>query len=338
MHELSKLEVTIDELYEKHPGASFFIRGDANASPAQRLGNKRDSLFKYFCDSLSFLSSEVGHPTYHHFIGNTSSSIDVILQQSPSQSIPQEIVTEVLCSKSCANVDFKHDIILSAFHLPYSETEKLSQQNVIAPEVPNNKHKIVWSESGIAAYRTLISSTLTNIQANWKNPSSVAFSVALQATNEALTAAAKATNKIVDLTNESQLKQTSLHPDIIASNKNKHEAHKFWHNTSENPDTTEENKEKAKQFFVEARKMHRQVCRRHEAISFINRDKDLDTILTQNPQAASKALRSHKATASSKISELKVNNNIAFARGGAHLPIAHALRLLFLDEIEIEKK
>ena len=29
---------------------------------------------------------------------------------------------------------------------------------------------------------------------------------------------------------------------------------------------------------------------------------------------------------------------IAFARGGAHLPIAHALRLLFLDEIEIEKK
>ena len=33
------------------------------------------------------------------------------------------------------------------------------------------------------------------------------------------------------------------------------------------------------------------------------------------------------------------NNNIAFARGGAHLPIAHALRLLSTqDEIEIEKK
>jgi len=30
--------------------------------------------------------------------------------------------------------------------------------------------------------------------------------------------------------------------------------------------------------------------------------------------------------------------NIAFARGGAHLPIAHAFRLLFLGEIEIEKK
>ena len=33
-----------------------------------------------------------------------------------------------------------------------------------------------------------------------------------------------------------------------------------------------------------------------------------------------------------------IESNIAFARGGAHLPIAHALRLLFLDEIEIEKK
>ena len=33
------------------------------------------------------------------------------------------------------------------------------------------------------------------------------------------------------------------------------------------------------------------------------------------------------------------NINIAFARGGAHLPIAHALRLLSTqDEIEIEKK
>ena len=34
---------------------------------------------------------------------------------------------------------------------------------------------------------------------------------------------------------------------------------------------------------------------------------------------------------------LEIWRNIAFARGGAHLPIAHALRLL-LDEIEIEKK
>ena len=37
--------------------------------------------------------------------------------------------------------------------------------------------------------------------------------------------------------------------------------------------------------------------------------------------------------------QLEIKINIVFARGGAHLPIAHALRLLSTkDEIEIEKK
>ena len=40
----------------------------------------------------------------------------------------------------------------------------------------------------------------------------------------------------------------------------------------------------------------------------------------------------------SKTAIQLILKNIAFARGGAHLPIANALRLLFLDEIEIEKK
>ena len=31
-------------------------------------------------------------------------------------------------------------------------------------------------------------------------------------------------------------------------------------------------------------------------------------------------------------------DNIAFARGGDHLPITHAVRLLSTNEIEIEKK
>ena len=40
-----------------------------------------------------------------------------------------------------------------------------------------------------------------------------------------------------------------------------------------------------------------------------------------------------------KLNSKKKKKDIAFARGGAHLPIAHALRLLSTqDEIEIEKK
>ena len=82
VEELSNLEVAIEELTEKYPSASFFIRGDANSSVHPRSGNKRDFLFSFFCDKLGLKSSEIGHPTYHHFIGHTSSSIDVILQKN----------------------------------------------------------------------------------------------------------------------------------------------------------------------------------------------------------------------------------------------------------------
>ena len=43
-------------------------------------------------------------------------------------------------------------------------------------------------------------------------------------------------------------------------------------------------------------------------------------------------------TALKCLKTMKLLKDIAFARGGAHLPIAQALRLLFLGEIEIEKK
>ena len=60
----------------------------------------------------------------------------------------------------------------------------------------------------------------------------------------------------------------------------------------------------------ETKEKLRQISGRHQAISSIRRDKVLDTILTNNPQEASKALRSHKSTVSAKISELKVNDKI----------------------------
>ena len=44
VQELSKLENTIDELTEKFPNATIFIRGDANSSLTIRPGNKRDIL------------------------------------------------------------------------------------------------------------------------------------------------------------------------------------------------------------------------------------------------------------------------------------------------------
>ena len=154
VHELSLLEATIEELSGKHPSAAIFIRGDANASLSLRPGNKRDTLFSYFCKKLSFIPSSIPHPTYHHFVGNTSSSIDVLLQRSPS-SVNQESVLNIICSKTNPNVDSKHDIILSSFQLPYKPYTKPNLERR-APEILNTKHRIIWSETGIEAYRDLL--------------------------------------------------------------------------------------------------------------------------------------------------------------------------------------
>ena len=203
------------------------------------------------------------------------------------------------------------DVIFSSFSLPFSETENSDEKNIVAPKVQNTKHRIKWTETGIASYRDILIPTLATIQENWKNSSTpVSFSVALQATNEALTAAAKATNKSVDLTKDAKLKKTILPPEIVECQKEKHKAHKHWTITCEDPSSTDQMKSQAKQQFVEARKKLRQISRRQQAISSIERDEVLDSILTDNPQAASRALRSHKSTVSTKISELKVNDKI----------------------------
>ena len=210
VHELSLMEATIDDLLDKHPTATVFIRGDANACFTLRTGNRRDALFRYFCERLSFSPSLIPHETYHHFIGNTSSSIDVILQKAGTPILPQEVILGTICSRTSPQVDSKHDIILTSFQLPvvsssFSKPEK-------APQVPNTKHRIAWSDSGIEMYRNLLSPTLQSLKENWSNPqSAVSFSVLLQCTNQALTAAAKASNKVIDLTREGKPKKELSH-------------------------------------------------------------------------------------------------------------------------------
>ena len=139
IHELSNLEVTLDEMNEKYPDAPVYIRGDANASLQQREGNKRDSLFIHFCEKLGLKATTITHPTYHHFVGNSSSSIDVILQKN---SKSQEEVFKILCSKANADIDSKHDMIISTFLLPSADPEPPNHDNVTAPEIPNTKHRI----------------------------------------------------------------------------------------------------------------------------------------------------------------------------------------------------
>ena len=138
----------------------------------------------------------------------------------------QSYIKDILCSKSDHRVDSKHDIIVSKFQLPSIPISPQTPPNE-PPEVTNTKHRIIWSEEGVSKYRDLLSDTLLSMQNNWKNPPSpISFSVLLQCTNEALTSAAKASNKSIDLSKDKPPKHFTIPADVVDAANAKKEAHK----------------------------------------------------------------------------------------------------------------
>ena len=309
VQELSLLETIIDQLASKHPSVSIYIRGDANSSLKLRPGNKRDPLFKYFCERLSFISSSINHPTYHHFTGNISSSIDVVLQRSSLPSIPQEKILKVICSKTSPLVDSKHDVIVSSFSLPFTPFPTPTTDK--APSIPNDKHRIIWSDPGVEHYRELLGPTLLSLMEDWKNPtSSVSFSVLLQCTNKALTRAAKASNDVIDLTKPPKPKKVFTPAEISLAATQKNEAHKSWVRLSEIPQASEHSIAEARLHFVTCRTKVRRLWRRHQSSLAIAQNDTVFTVTSADPRRGYHALRSQKSTSSGKISELKVKNTI----------------------------
>ena len=309
--DLSKLDNTLDEIAEEYDDPVVIIRGDANASIPVRLSNSRDTLFQYFCKRMGLKAVPTNHKTYHHFTGHgaSDSAIDVILHKHSSRNISENI-EEIICSKEDPRVDSKHDIIVSKFLLPYTGIPNSTQAKK-PPSIPNTKHRIVWSDEGVLEYRNLLSSALQNIQENWKNPASpVSYSVLLQCTNEALTSAAKLTNKVIDLSKERAPPKVFKPEDLISAETAKKDAHLELQKTSSNPMSTELQNDMAKSAFCDARKAHRCVWRRHQAAEEQVRDQKLSSITTKAPSEAFKLLRSVRSSASTKISEIKVGDKI----------------------------
>ena len=248
---------TSHDLDSQYPDATFYLRGDANASVKVRPGNKREVVFKFFCERLSLVPTMINHPTYHRFVGGgrSDSSIDVLLQRKSSMNLPQESLLKIFCSKTDCNVDSKHDVILSSFKLPFIGESKTNEDvKISAPTVLNTKHRIIWDEENLLQYQEFISKPLHNLQKNWGNPETpVSFSILLQCTNQILSNAAKATNKWIDLAKEPTIKKQTIPDEVLAAAKAKKKAH--LKNTSEN--ALEVEKAVARINFNNARKAHR---------------------------------------------------------------------------------
>ena len=313
LEELSKLETVVSDLEEKYPDIIIHCRGDANASIPKRSNNKRDNLFEFFYQRLSFKPVQIDHKTYHHFTGNgaSDSSIDVILVKDSLEDKTHESVLKVICSRDSPNVDSKHDMILSEFSLQEEPTNDALDPPLAAPTVENKKHKIVWSEIGIHNYETLLSPTLEELQHNFQDTQSPAlFSVILQCTNEALSSAAKATNKCIDLTKDVKRKPPPLPKPLTDAAKIKKNSHKNMKTMLNDPTVSEEQKLASKTAFTNARREYRKLLRQHEASGNALRDEKLHSLLNKDPKKAFNEIRKHKNTGNYKISELKVDDEV----------------------------
>ena len=129
----------------------------------------------------------------------TDSNLDVLLY-SKKHNVG-EVVLDIICKHSHPLVLSHHDVILSKFTIP---NEALKDAVLTpphrAPRISNSRHKIVWSEQGAEAYRTLLEPQLQLIREVFIDSSSVeSMAVALQLTNFALTNTAQLSNKVLPL-------------------------------------------------------------------------------------------------------------------------------------------
>ena len=198
VEELAALDACIIELYEKYPDAIFFLRGDFNAS---KTNHTRTGLLNYFITSHSFISLDIPHPTYHHFVGDGSSDshLDRIFH-SESIETPEKL-SRLHCKLSNPLIESHHDILISTVELEHTVREDF-ENNIVAPKVENTRTRVAWSEAGIEAYKALVVPKLQLIQETWFNTPNITpsiMSLGLQSTNTALVESACETNRTIYL-------------------------------------------------------------------------------------------------------------------------------------------
>ena len=300
---ISCLDSCIDDILEKYPEAEVFVRGDANVNPKN---TSRSSLFSHFLSKYSLNKVQLDHPTYHHFLGNGEfdSFLDVILHSS--KLTKSEIVTEIICKNKNPLVQSHHDIILSRFNLPPTNASTSSDIN-LAPRIPNDRVKIVWSDEGIADYEAAVGDNLDRLRETWCNPSSPAsMSILLSCTYSLLSSAAKQTNKSILLSDPIKPKPRH-HPHIKSLQKDLLAKHKIVTKFSSSQPINTQALQSANQELLKLKNNYRQAIRKEQRDDAIKRDEKLNDIHS-NPSAVFATIKKLNRSNSSKINSLNVGD------------------------------
>ena len=197
IEELSKLSITVDELSETHPDAPIYLRGDFNVS---KTNAKRTQLLDHFCSQHNLLQTLITKPTYHHFVGDgkSDSFLDRILFSGSAAH--QEVLRTIECCLTNPLLKSHHDLLVSEFFIPDEEIEDSTDDNIVAPTIPNSRVKVIWSDDGIEEYQALVIPQLARIQEQWlSSPSRTTVSLLLESTNNVLISCAAVTNRTIRL-------------------------------------------------------------------------------------------------------------------------------------------
>ena len=169
-------------------------------------------LLNSFMNTEDLTEVTIEHPTYHHFCGNgeSDSHLDRLLYSDTSSSVrqlpPNEVLGKIICQSEEPLVESHHDVILSSCYL---NNRKISDKNVTieAPRVKLSRHRVKWTDDGIAAYQESIAPHLKRLQELWLSSSTRnCLSLLMESTNNLLTTCAKASNDSLSLPNISPSK------------------------------------------------------------------------------------------------------------------------------------
>ena len=301
---LSELDTTITSVLERFGQHTVvFVRGDMNVS---EKNNVRKPLLSHIMTKHSFSRVPLLHPSYHHFIGEGvfDSELDVLLFTNTSGV--KEVLLEQICKADHPLINSHHDLLISKVYLPSILTPTLDPVP-IAPKVPNLRAKILWSDSGIADYETVIGPCLDNLYSRWCNPDSPAsMSILLSSTYSMLHTAAVSTNKFVDL-NKPRRPKPNRQPHLVKLRKALLSLHKersiLTSSSHPDPHRLADVQEK----LTTARSVYKKALRDADQCDQDTRDK-LASDWSINPSVVFQAIRKEKAASSTSISTLKVGS------------------------------
>ena len=121
--------------------------------------------------------------------GKSDSDLDVLLYSN--QDLVDEQLLLIKCGQVDQLIDSHHDVVISTCTIPCVADALVQPLLNQAPRIENRRHKIAWSEEGLADYESIVSRLLPGIRERWLLSSSQAStSILIQSTNALLSLAA----------------------------------------------------------------------------------------------------------------------------------------------------